>query len=135
MLTNWDTLSKKYPEMLTLSEFVDVVEHYRDDLDDRGYKPEEIPEEAFAEYIATALRNIDTAIRISPEYFSEFIETFNATDRANFEKTVNESNEYFSATRKARQEASIRSRLDEGTIRERIHEFMLDPDTRAKACR
>ena len=28
--------AKKYPEMLTLSEFVDVVEHYRDDLDDRG---------------------------------------------------------------------------------------------------
>lgn len=124
---------KRYPTMLTLSGFEDVVEHYRDDLDDRGYKPEEIPEEAFAEYIATALRNIDTAIRISPEYFSEFIKTFNATDRANFEKTVNESNEYFSATRKARQEASIRSRLDEGTIRERIHEFMLDPDTRAKA--
>lgn len=125
--------AKKYPTMLTLSGFEDVVEHYRDDLEDRGYKPEEIEEEAFAEYIATALRNIDTAIRISPEYFSKFIETFNATDRANFEKTVNECNEYFSASRKARQEASIRSRLDEGTIRERIHEFMLDPDTRAKA--
>ena len=124
--------AKKYPAMLTLSGFEDVVEHYRDDLEDRGYKPEDIEEEAFAEYIATALRNIDTAIRISPEYFSKFIETFNETDRANFEKTVNESNEYFSASRKARQEASIRSRLDEGTIRERIHEFMLDPDARAK---
>lgn len=121
------SLAKKYPSLITVDLFDDVVEHYKENLAERGYKDELIREESFAEYISTMLQDADTAINISNDYFITFSETLSESDKNNLSKSINESNAYFDSSRESRQKASIKSRTDEGAISEAYDKFVTNP--------
>lgn len=100
---------KKY-NLVSMDGVEELVDYYRDELEEAGYNESLFPYEAVASYFADLMRNQKETAERFKTFTSELGAALKGSDAKHLPEYINMTNEYFAADRIRRREAQIHYR-------------------------
>lgn len=100
---------KKY-NLVSMDGVEELVDYYRDELEEAGYNESLFPYEAVASYFADLMRNQKETAERFKTFTSELGAALKGSDAKHLPEYINMTNEYFAADRIRRREAQVHYR-------------------------